>query len=124
VPLTAFAPNFASEDALGRFIREGLHQLFLQKAASVSWGEPDLQDFHRSPLVTQFYQLHGLIEEWRRAYLLGAYRCNFPGNHAITVSVEENALMVDAVEFVLESAPWVTWWKQVVVPNGLASIRH
>ena len=24
----------------------------------------------------------------------------------------------DAVEFVLQSAPWITWWKQVIVPNG------
>ncbi len=36
VPLNAFAPQFASEEGLGKFIWEGLHQLFLHKAASVS----------------------------------------------------------------------------------------
>jgi hypothetical protein len=117
-PLDAFAPRFASEEDLGTYIWDGVHQLYLHKAASLSYGEPDLQDFHRSPFVTEFYQLHGMIEEWYQAYLRGAYRCGFGGNQGLTVSIEQNAVASNAVEFVLQSAPWITWWKQVVVPNG------
>jgi hypothetical protein len=118
-PLDAFAPAFASEQDLARFIWEGLHERFLHRAGSMAYGEPELADFHTSPRVTQFYQLHGMIEEWRQAFLRRAYRCGFPDNHAISVSIEQNAVSADAVEFVLQTAPWITWWKQIVIPNGL-----
>jgi hypothetical protein len=118
-PLDAFAPSFASEEELGVYIWDGIHQRYLHRAAAQYYGEPGIADFDESPNFTEFYRLHGMIEEWHQAYLRRAYRCAFSGNHAIAVSIERDAVAPDAVEFVLQSAPWITWWKQVVVPNGL-----
>ena len=94
-----------------------LHDL-LHGAGAAEFGEPDLKDLHVSPYVTQFYNLHGMLEVWRQAYLRGAYGCSFAGNHAISVSIEQNVIGPGAVEFVLRSAPWITWWKQLILPDG------
>ncbi|MGJ0505903.1 MAG: hypothetical protein ACR652_01965 [Methylocystis sp.] len=59
-------PPFASEDELGMFIEDRLHDRFLHGAAALVYKEPDLNDPMRSPLSTYFYRLHGLIENWRK----------------------------------------------------------
>lgn len=122
-PLSSFSAksNFATEEKLGLYIRDGIHDQFLHGATSVAFGEPTFNDFHVNPRFTLFYNLHGMIEEWRQSYLRDAYRCNFSGNHAITIWIEQNAVPPNTVEFRLESAPWITWWKQIIVPDGLGS---
>ena len=60
--------SFATADALGRFIEaSGLHGCIHQQAALL-YGEPDLNDFDVAPRSTVFYQIHGMIDNWYRAW--------------------------------------------------------
>lgn len=67
--------SFRSADELGRFIlATGLHGCMHQQAAL--WlGEPELNDFDLAAQHTAFYQIHGLIDGWFRAWeSLGQFR--------------------------------------------------
>lgn len=59
--------NFASLDELGRSLEWSIHG-FLHGAASSMWQEPVLLGFE-SPRSTYFWQLHGLIDHWRQAWV-------------------------------------------------------
>lgn len=59
--------NFASLDELGRFLEWSLHG-FLHNAATGMWNEPILLSFE-SPRSTYFWQLHGLIDYWRKQWV-------------------------------------------------------
>lgn len=60
--------SFATADELGRFIEaSGLHNCMHQQAALL-YGEPDLNDFDVAPRSTVFYQIHGMIDNWYRAW--------------------------------------------------------
>ena len=60
--------SFATADELGRFIEaSGLHGCMHQQAALL-YGEPDLNDFDLAPRSTVFYQIHGMIDNWYRAW--------------------------------------------------------
>lgn len=55
--------TFPTDDALGRFIENGIHNNFLHGAAAAAFGEPIVAGFS-SPRSTIFYQIHGLVEFW------------------------------------------------------------
>ena len=116
-PITAFRSTIPNETEFEILAHGQLHDL-LHGGGAIEYGAPELANFHKAPYTTQFYNLHGMFEEWRQAYFRGGYRCNFPGNHAILVSIEENAIGPDAAEFVLQSAPWISWWKQLILRDG------
>lgn len=60
--------SFATADELGRFIEaSGLHNCIHQQAALL-YGEPELNDFDVAPMSTVFYQIHGMIDNWYRAW--------------------------------------------------------
>ena len=59
--------NFGSLDELGRFLEWSLHS-FLHSAAAQMHSEPVLLSFE-SPRSTFFWQLHGLIDQWRAAWV-------------------------------------------------------
>jgi hypothetical protein len=56
-------PPFASDDELGRFIEEGIHNQFLHSATAQAFNEPQVRTFH-SPESTLFYKIHGLVQHW------------------------------------------------------------
>jgi hypothetical protein len=58
--------NFATDDQLGRFIENGIHN-FLHNASAEAFNEPILADLH-SVTSTFFYQIHGLVDEWWRRW--------------------------------------------------------
>jgi hypothetical protein len=56
-------PAFATEDELGLFIEQGLHNQFLHTATSQRFNEPIVGTLH-SPQSTLFYKIHGLVDYW------------------------------------------------------------
>jgi hypothetical protein len=114
-----FTASFADEEAFGRFVRDVVHDPFLHGAASVAFNEPILNDFHTSPRSTRFYRLHGMIEEWRQAFLHRAIHHRFSDHHSVQIWVETDVADPGIVDFVLTSAPWVTWWKHLILRDGL-----
>lgn len=58
--------SFTSLDDLGRFLEWGLHP-FLHIGSERMWNEPVLTSFE-SPRSTYFWQLHGLVDQWRREW--------------------------------------------------------
>src|SRR5215217_173575 len=58
--------SFASEDALGIFIENGIHG-WLHSAAANAFNEPILFTLHSNE-NTHFYQLHGLVDAWWERY--------------------------------------------------------
>lgn len=58
--------SFATADELGLFI-ESLHNCIHQQSALL-YGEPDLNDLDVAPRSTVFYQIHGMIDNWYRAW--------------------------------------------------------
>lgn len=58
--------SFASVDALGEYIEGGIHN-YLHNAGATIFNEPVLASFH-SPQSSFFYQIHGLIDNWWRAW--------------------------------------------------------
>lgn len=61
--------NFETHDDLGRFIEGGLHDNFLHNAAAEAFKEPDINDANKAPESTYFWQIHGLINGWSKAWL-------------------------------------------------------
>jgi hypothetical protein len=61
--ITGHPSSFASADQLGTFIELGVHNGFLHSAAAAVFNEPVLATFH-SPMITEFYKLHGLVQRW------------------------------------------------------------
>ena len=59
--------NFETLDELGRFLEWSLHG-HLHSSASQVWGDTILMSF-RSPKSTYFWQLHGLIDQWRQSFV-------------------------------------------------------
>ena len=59
--------NFGTLDELGIFLEWGLHG-FLHGAAARMFNEPVIMTF-ASPRSTYFWQLHGLIENWRQGWI-------------------------------------------------------
>lgn len=59
--------NFETLDELGRLLEWSLHG-HLHSAASQVWGDTILMSF-RSPKSTFFWQLHGLIDHWRKSFV-------------------------------------------------------
>ena len=55
--------SFSSDDELGIFIENGIHNNWMHGAAAAHFNEPVLATFH-SPQSSYFYQLHGLIDRW------------------------------------------------------------
>ena len=55
--------SFGTLDELGRFLEWGMHG-YLHHAAAIMFNEPVLMRYE-SPRSTYFWQLHGLIENWR-----------------------------------------------------------
>ncbi len=64
--------NFATLDDLGIFLEWGLHG-FLHNAAARMFNEPVILSF-ASPRSTYFWQLHGLIENWRQRWIAQSQR--------------------------------------------------
>jgi hypothetical protein len=60
-------PPFASADVLGDYIEGGIHG-YLHNAGADAFNEPELATLHSSPRSSYFYQLHGLIDGWWRAW--------------------------------------------------------
>ena len=58
------AADFASLDHLGRYCEWGIHP-WLHDAAAHRWNEPVLNTME-SPRSTHFYQIHGLVEHWKK----------------------------------------------------------
>ncbi len=58
--------SFGTLDELGRFLEWGLHG-WLHNACASMFDEPVLLGF-RSPRVTYFWQIHGLIDHWRQKW--------------------------------------------------------
>ena len=59
--------NFGTLDELGRFLEWGLHG-FLHGAAAAMFNEPIIMSY-KSPRSTYFWQLHGLIDNWRQQWV-------------------------------------------------------
>lgn len=61
--LNTGTPDFASEDELGTFIEQGVHNQFLHGASANAFNEPEVGTFH-SPQSSYFYGIHGLVDRW------------------------------------------------------------
>ena len=59
--------NFSTLDELGRFLEWGLHG-WLHIATARMWNERVLETYE-SPRSTYFWQLHGLIDQWRQQWV-------------------------------------------------------
>lgn len=55
--------SFTSVDQLGSFIEFNLHGCFHEMAARL-YNQPELNDFDLAPRNTEFYNIHGLIDQW------------------------------------------------------------
>lgn len=55
--------SFATADQLGSFIEYNLHGCFHEMAARL-YNQPELNDFDLAPRNTEFYNIHGLIDQW------------------------------------------------------------
>ena len=67
--LTTNVPPFPSADALGQYIEGGIHN-WIHGATANAFNEPIVAGFH-SPQSTFFYQIHGLVDRWWRAWESG-----------------------------------------------------
>jgi hypothetical protein len=55
--------SFRTLDELGSFIEVRLHGCFHEMAALL-YNQPELNDFDYAPRHTEFYNIHGLIDQW------------------------------------------------------------
>jgi len=76
--------NFETLDELGQFLEWSLHG-FLHNAASDMNMEPVLLGFE-SPRSTFFWQLHGLIDHWRQAWIDASQSAPPIGTAELTVN--------------------------------------
>lgn len=58
-----YPESFSSIDQLGSFIEMNLHGCFHEMAARLL-NQPELNDFDLAPRNTEFYNIHGLIDQW------------------------------------------------------------
>lgn len=66
--------TFASADELGRFIESSNLHACIHQQSALLYGEPELNDFDLAPRSTVFYQIHGMIDNWYRAWEAAAVR--------------------------------------------------
>ena len=97
------SPPFASADALGMYIENGIHN-WIHGAVASAFSEPLVGGFH-SPGSTLFYKIHGLVEHWWKAWTRRHVRPKFQIKDLIDAKSSPDKLLIKEKELIKDRIP-------------------
>lgn len=68
--IITFSPPFYDEDDFGSYVENTIHNNYLHGACAVHYNDPNIGSPMTAPVIsTWFYKIHGLVDNWKNAYL-------------------------------------------------------